>query len=277
MNTIAHRIIYLLFLCLAILAGCSLENKYESEELKAFNDVFSAVISDDYEILFHFMNPEQTLYYPELFMNDSKKRNEFINCSRYPEKYDSVLAYCDNYHKPFFKDFKRMLIEAKGNKKKIVALLKSASEAFSAYHREILNKSRLLIYTDNKLRSFRDTIIAANSYNAAYDSSYFYQLNLKELEERSFKYAFIKNTGKIEIKDSAYPVAKVRKQTPEIEIGKLAFSRIAFNPDFTKGKFILFFKNGRYGDKVTSLIYINKFNGRWHYKSAIQLKCFSVE
>lgn len=222
---------------------------YESEEQKAFNDVFTKILKDDYESIFPFMNTEQTLYYPEMFMNVPELRQELISCSMYPERYDSVLSYYDNYHKPFFKDFTKILIEAKGNKKKIDALLKSASEAFTAYNRDIFNKSRILLYTDNKLLPFRDTIITPGKYQVRYDSSYFYQLNTKELEERAFNCLSIKNTGRIELQDSTSPDAKVRKRTPEIKMGKIIFSRIAFNPDFTKGKFILYFDNGSSGDK----------------------------
>ncbi|MDP4197264.1 MAG: hypothetical protein Q8940_19600 [Bacteroidota bacterium] len=248
-------------------------NHYEYEEQKAFNDVFTEIFNDDYENIFHYMNPELTLYTPVCFMD----KQEFFRCSRHPEKYDSVLSYLYNYHKPFFNDFTRLLIEAKGNRKKIDALLKSASEAFYAHTKSIYNKNRIFLYTDNKLLPFRDTLITTSVCDSKYDSSFFYQLNLKELKERGFNYLSIKNTGRIELKDSKYPKAKVRRHTPEIEMGQITFSRIAFNPDFTKGKFIRSFDSGAYGDYVTSLIYIEKAKGKWHYKSSILLKCISIE
>ncbi|MDP4175101.1 MAG: hypothetical protein Q8933_14085 [Bacteroidota bacterium] len=268
-----HNIILPLFLCLAILIGCSKVNKYESEEQKAFNDVFREVIKDDYESVRPYMNTDQIIYYPSVYTHGPELRQEIHNYSKYPEKYDSVISEFDNYHKPFFKDFTRLLVEAKGNKKKIDALLESASEAFDAYSVEIFNKSKILLYTDNKLQPFRDTTISsANQYYEKYDSSYFYKLNVNELEERNFNYSLIRDKGRIEIKVGTYPDKKARKRTPEIEIGIFGFSRIAFNPDFTKGKFILFFGDATFGDRGTSLIYINKLNGRWHYKSHVWLK-----
>ncbi|MGE5410655.1 MAG: hypothetical protein ACM3MI_06820, partial [Clostridiales bacterium] len=191
-----HKIIPPLFLCLAILIGCSKVNKYESEEQKAFDDVFREVIKDDYKSVRPYMNTDQIIYYPCVYTLGSELRQKIHNYSKYPEKYDSVLSEFDNYHKPFFKNFTRLLVEAKGNKKKIDALLKSASEAFNAYSVEIFNKSRILLYTDNKLQPFRDTtILSDNPYYGKYDSSYFYQLNVKELEERNFNYSLIRDKG----------------------------------------------------------------------------------
>jgi len=238
-------IIFLLVFCFSSINIYSQSSdKYKLEESKIINNFFLDIVG--------------TRIYSSYYINLRVSDSVLIEYSKKPSNYEQELQSLDMHYKSF--SFSSKLKKAKGDSLKFLQFKNSFNHYADSINRQIDSLGLVLFVTD--------TLYSVKQMK---HTSLFRRAGLTRSLLQRFRAITIgcspmefkpQETGRYLVSNKKYPDFEERRQTAEIEVGLVMFSRVIFNSNMTKGYFYYtYFKHGKHG--LGMIIVVEKNDGKW--------------